>query len=119
MLTAVVGELEDATQRPSQVRSGKDVGLTVTELTPGLARRYGYKTTEGLLITSVAQGSEADRKGIQDGDIILEVNRARISSVDQWERILDRAKTGDVIMLLVRREGDGASQDFIVSLRIP
>jgi serine protease Do len=119
MLTAVVAELEDATQRPSQVRSGKDVGLTVTELTPGLARRYGYKTTEGLLITSVAQGSEADRKGIQDGDIILEVNRARISSVDQWERILDRAKTGDVIMLLVRREGDGASQDFIVSLRIP
>lgn len=119
MLTAVVAELEDTTQRPSQVRGGKDVGLTVTELTVNLARRYGYKTREGLLITDVAQGSEADRKGIQDGDIILEVNRAKVSSVDQWERILDRAKTGEVMMLLVRREGDGSAQDFIVSLRIP
>ena len=43
-------------------KSEKDVGISVSPMTPALARRYGYRTTEGLLITEVRNYSEADRR---------------------------------------------------------
>jgi serine protease Do len=118
-LTATVAELEANTQRQTQLKPGKDVGITVTELTASTARRYGYRTREGLLITDVAQGSEAERKGLEAGNILLEVNRVKVSTVDQWDKILEKAPAGSVLMLLIRREGNGQSQDVIVTVRIP
>lgn len=119
MLTATVAELEGQSQRQAQLKPGKDVGITVTELTAATARRYGYRTRDGLLITDVAQGSEAERKGLEAGDILLEVNRTKVATVDQWDKILEKAPAGTVLMLLVRREGNGQSQDIIVTVRIP
>lgn len=105
--------------RQPETSSNKDIGFKVQELTPRLARRLGYQTDEGLLITEVTRYSEADRKGIQRGEIILEVNQTKMESVEDLEKILKRAKEGDAIMLLVRREGNGRSQDRIVTLSIP
>jgi serine protease Do len=119
MLTATVAELQAQSQRQAQLKPGKDVGITVTELTAATARRYGYRTRDGLLVTDVAQGSEAERKLLEAGDIILEVNRTKVSTVDQWDKILEKAPAGTVLMLLVRREGNGQSQDIIVTVRIP
>jgi S1-C subfamily serine protease len=53
------------------------------------------------------------------GDIILEVNRRKVTTVEDIEKILKRIESGDVILLLVRREADGESVDRIVSLRVP
>lgn len=118
-ITATIAELEteDKTKTSGESAS-KNIGITATNLTPAIARRYGLKTTEGLLITEVENGSEAERKGLQPGDIILEVNRQKINSVNQWESILKRVKPGDALLLLIRREQDGRSQDAIVTLRV-
>jgi serine protease Do len=84
-----------------------------------LASRLGYRTEEGLVITEVTKYSEASRKGIQRGDIIIEVNQTKMEAVRDLENILKKAKAGDAIMLLMRREGNGRSQDYIVTLSIP
>jgi serine protease Do len=99
--------------------SDKDIGFKVRELTPRLASRLGYQTEEGLVITEVTRYSEAQRKGIQRGDIILEANQTKMETVKDLENILKKAKAGDAVMLLVRREGNGRSQDYIVTLSIP
>jgi len=117
-VTAKIEELEPEEKAKTPGESAvKNIGLTVTELTQTLARRYGLRTREGVVITEVENGSEADRKGLQPLDIILEANRVKIDSVSQWENILKRAKPGDALLLLVRREQEGRSQDFIVTLR--
>lgn len=119
-LEATVEELEpEQGERPGQVSSGKDIGISVRALTPSLARRYGFRTTEGLLITDVRPYSEADRRGLQRGDIILEINRKRVRTVEDLESVLKRSESGDSIMLLIRREIDGEIQETIVTLRIP
>jgi serine protease Do len=120
ILRAKITEREtDEEGRQPETSSDKDIGFKVRELTPRLASRLGYRTDEGLVITEVTRYSEASRKGIQRGDIIIEVNQTKMETVRDLENILKKAKAGDAIMLLVRREGNGRSQDFIVTLSIP
>lgn len=114
-----VEELEPQEEKVKTESSEKDVGFTVRELTPSLSRRYGYQTQEGLIITQVKRYSEADRKGLAVGDIILEVNRKKVATLDDIDKILKKTESGQVIILLVRREQDGESLDRIVTLRVP
>jgi serine protease Do len=117
--TAVVDEFEPEEKAPAADDSGKDLGISVTALTPSAARRYGLRVQEGLLITEVRSYSEAERRGLAAGDVILEINRHGAARVEDLEAVLKRAKPGDPIMLLVHREQDGAVQETIVTLRMP
>ncbi len=119
VVTAVLDELDEEAAKGQAVSSDKDIGLSLTAMSPSLARRSGYRTGEGLLVTEVRPYSEAARRGLQEGDIILEVNRHRISSVSEFEGVLKRTASGDYLMLLVRRESDGSSQDTVLTLRLP
>ncbi len=117
-VTAVVDELEPEREKGQVASSEKDIGVSVVALTPNTARRYGLRTTEGLLITEVRQGSEADRQNLAAGMIILEVNRKKMTSVGDFETILKKTASGDEVILFVRQETDGRSQDFIVTVKV-
>jgi serine protease Do len=118
-LTAVLAELEDEAEKGQAVGADKDVGLSLTALDSALARRYGFRTAEGLLIREVRPYSEAARRGLRQGDIILEINRKSAAAVADFENALKRARSGDHLMLLVRREAEGLTQDSIITLRVP
>ena len=117
-LTPTVEELEPEEEKGEVASSEKDVGLSLAPMTPSLARRYGYRTTEGLLVTEVRNYSEADRAGLAAGDIILEVNRKKVATVREFESLLKKTPSGDEVILLVRRESDGQSQDLILPLKV-
>lgn len=119
ILKVKVTERETEEERQPTTSSDKDIGFKVREMTSRLAARLGYETEEGLIITEVTRYSEADRKGIQRGDIILEVNQTKMKTVRDLENIVKKAKPGGAIMLLLRRESSGRSSDFIVTLSIP
>ena len=117
--TAVVAEREPQGKDPAAVESGKDIGISVIALTPALARRYGLRIQEGLIISEVRPYSEAERKGLAAGDVILEINRRKASRIQDLEAVLKQARPGDPLMLLIHREQDGGVQEPIVTLRIP
>jgi len=119
ILTVTLAERPGEEVETPASSSEKDIGLQVRELSPRLARRLGYRTEEGLIITEVTRYSEAEDKGIRRGDIILEVNQNKITSIADMKRILDRSDRGDVLILRIRRESDGRWQDSIVTLKIP
>jgi serine protease Do len=117
-VTAVADELEPEKEKGQVASTDRDIGVSVVALTPTTARRYGLRTTEGLLVTEVRQGSEADRANLAAGMIILEVNRKKMTSVRDFEDILKRTAAGDEVILLVRQESDGSQQDFIVTVKV-
>jgi serine protease Do len=118
-ISVTVEELDPQEKKAETKATDKDLGFTVRELTPDLARRYGLQTREGLIITEVKRYSEADRKRLAAGDIIIEVNRRKVATVDDLEKILDKVESGEAIILLLRREQDGEPLDRIVTLRVP
>ncbi len=80
------------------------IGLAVQELTPDLAEQFGYKAGQGVLIAEVEPGSTAAAAGMRPGQLIIEVNRKRVRSVDEFmkalkqsrERVLFRIKDGEL-----------------------
>ncbi|MEN6560140.1 MAG: Do family serine endopeptidase [Acidobacteriota bacterium] len=116
--TAIADELEPEKEKGQIASTDKDIGVSVVALTPASARRYGLRTTEGLLITEVRQGSEADRENLASGMIILEANRKKMTTVRDFEDILKKSASGDEIILLVRQETEGRTQDFIATVKV-
>ncbi len=114
-----VAELEPEPETAQKVSPDKDLGITVQEMTPRIASRYGFQTEEGLIITEIKQYSEAQRQGLEKYDIIVEVNRKPVQRVSDLEKEIKNTDAGDPIMLLVIRERNGQAQEFIVTLRIP
>jgi serine protease Do len=78
--------------------SGRRLGIMVSELTSQLADHFGVK--DGVLVTSVTDGSVASRAGLKAGDVITSVNGQRVGSRDDLLRVLrdaDRdSQTGSV-----------------------
>ncbi len=84
--------------------SSIDLGLDLEEITPENARRWGITRTEGLLITQVEYNSPAAEAGLRRGDIILEVDQDKVTTVSEFNRKIQDYKPGDVILLLVSRQ---------------
>jgi len=117
IITVTLGERPS--DQEASTASGKDLGINITTITPRLARRYGFQTEEGILITNVRQFSEAYRKGLRVGDIILEANREKVKTDRDFRNIVNKLDSGDTLVLLIRRERDGEQEEFIRTLRIP
>ena len=84
------------------------LGLRVAELNPEMAKRLGLpETEEGLVVAGVEPGSKGAEAGIQQGDVIKEINHSSVQTVPELKRHVEKAKTGDALELLLKRVGAG------------
>ncbi len=82
------------------------LGMELTPLTPDLARRLEVPSNRGgAVVTSVERRSAAAAGGILPRDVILAVNRQEVSSITQITREIQRVASGEVIPILVWRNG--------------
>jgi C-terminal processing protease CtpA/Prc len=101
--------------------SGRRLGVTVNELTSQLAEHFGVR--DGLLVTSVTDGTPASRAGLKAGDVITSINGRRVDSRDDLMRELrdaDRdARSGgyDVTIGIVRDKKETTVKATIESTR--
>jgi serine protease Do len=103
-----VAELKDKEER---VAAGggtleENLGLTVQELTPEIARNLRVAESKGLVVTNVEEGSPADEAGLRRGDVIVEVNQKKVDNLRDYRAALGRVGGADSVLLLVRRGGN-------------
>jgi len=81
-----------------------ELGIRAADLNPETARRFGIDENEkGVLVAGVKPGSKADQSGLQQGDIVKEVNRVPIQSVKEMTVEFGKTKPGDAASFLVKR----------------
>jgi len=80
-----------------------ELGMTVQKLTPQIAESLGLDKTEGVVVTAVEPGSAADEAGIRRGDVIVEVDRKPIRSLDEYKKTVAAIRKGKGVLFLVRR----------------
>ncbi|MGB6431536.1 MAG: PDZ domain-containing protein, partial [Candidatus Acidiferrales bacterium] len=80
-------------------------GVQVQALTPDIAQQLGLPAdTTGVVVTEVDPSSAAAEANLQRGDVIQEVNRQPVASVDQYNRAV-KAVHGQEVLLLVNSKG--------------
>jgi len=112
-LQVKVGELKDeqlAAMVPSSTKS--KLGIEVQQLTPELSRKFGLKDDKGVVITGVEPDSPGEEAGLRPGDLLLEVNRSKVGTVNQVKKALEKARADEPAVLLVRR--NGGTRYFVV-----
>ena len=73
-------------------------GVTVDDLSPDQGRKLS-----GVVIRAVEAGSAADRAGLRPGDIIREINRKPIRSVEDYERTTSQLPPKRSVLVLLSR----------------
>jgi len=84
-------------------QAGEKLGLMVAPVTPEVARGLGIEPGDGVLVRGVKSGSPGEDAGLQAGDVILEVNRKAVKSVEAFMEAVREAKEGASLLFLVRR----------------
>jgi hypothetical protein len=80
-------------------------GVAVQNLDAQIARQLRLSAmTRGVVVTDVAQGTPAAMGGLQAGDVIQEVDHARVYTTNDFDRALRRTP-GHTVLLLVNRQG--------------
>jgi serine protease Do len=85
------------------VQARQRLGMTVEPLTPLRAERYHVDVDEGLVVTAVTPNGIAARAGIRPGDVILQLGRFRVSTLDDFSALMARLpESGRARMYVVR-----------------
>ena len=93
----------------------EELGFSVRNLTDELADRLGFQTLTGVVVTRVESGSQAEKKGIAVGMLIMEVNRKPVKNTKEFDEAIEKAgKEGSVLLLV----NDGRYTRFVV-LKLP
>jgi S1-C subfamily serine protease len=97
------------------------VGITSEDLTPGIARRFGYPVKNGAVITSVRPGSPGARAGLRGGtderdfngvaftyggDVLVAVDGSPVRGANDVVRtVSERLRPGQVSTFTIVRDG--------------
>lgn len=87
---------------PRQQQLFQKMGMSLQDLTPELASRFGYEMGQGVLIAGVAPGSPASLARIEAGSLIEEVNRQPVHSLKELQQVLEKSSSAEDVLLLVR-----------------
>jgi serine protease Do len=90
---------------------GEKLGLQVIALTPRIAGRMGVdEDTKGLVIGAVDPSSDAGRKGLRRGDIILSANYKEVAAVEDLRAQIESAQADgrEALFLRIQRRGNPA-----------
>jgi len=81
----IVAERKDNVAAAAERSEKGHFGIAAQEISQEMARQLGI-SREGVIITEVQAGSPADEVGLQPQDIIVQVNRVKISSMKDFNR---------------------------------
>ncbi len=100
----IVSELPSEMQKPAKGEYSNLLnGVSIQDLTPEIIERLNMPNNiKGVIVAEVDEDSPAFET-IKPGDVILEINKGRITSVKDYEKVVAKIKPSEDILLFVRR----------------
>ncbi|WP_412063435.1 trypsin-like peptidase domain-containing protein [Rubrivirga sp. IMCC45206] len=102
--------------RYGEVRRGY-LGVEVFRMNQAEAREAGMSTVRGVLVTGVVDGGPADRAGIRQGDVLLEVGGRPVDATNQFQSRMARFSPGEEVSLSIWSRGE--ERQFRATLSAP
>ena len=92
---------------PAVEENGTVLGMTLRQVEESEAESLGLEHSEGMVVVNIDRESEAYKRGIRVGDVLLQINQQSVTSADEIEKVIENVK-GDkkFVMLLIQRRGE-------------
>lgn len=119
----VIGEFpEDDRMLANQRRNGQggvntlsNLGIEVRDLNDNLRSAYGLRPRdEGIIVTSLMQNSVLEQAGIQEGDLIMKINRQYVENTTDFRNALGELSSGAAAVLYIKRDDRRRVIDFVM-----
>jgi serine protease Do len=81
------------------------LGIVPQDVTPAIAKAFGVKEFTGALVGSVSADSPAQKAGLQNGDIILELDGKPVADANELRMSISMMAPGTAVNLKVLRSG--------------
>ncbi len=101
-LNVIIEKLGKGIETPELVIE-KILGLRTKTMPPAIAEQFGIRDGGAVLVLGVIDNSPAQRQNIRKGDVILEVNRKRVTSTEEMASVIKKLDKGDAVLLLMKR----------------
>jgi serine protease Do len=103
-ITVVIGKLDNdiainGKETPSNTMSKLGISVESTES----AQDIGYTEDYGVLVTKVEPNSLASLAGIKKGSLILEVNRQKIRTPGEFNKLVQETESNKPLLLLIKQ----------------
>ncbi len=102
--TSTIQEVVNQLLKNGKVTGRAAIGITIGPIPESASE--AYELPEGLYVVSVAAGSDAEAKGLVEGDIVTMVNGQSVTTTAQVGALIEDLEVGDTITLTVYREGE-------------
>jgi serine protease Do len=99
-------DTEFVAQKETQ-ESKDEIGIRVTDITPEISRQFNIAEENGVVVVDILPSGKGEQAGILLGDLIKEINHMEVSSVKNYQSILDNIKAGESMQLFIRRISAG------------
>lgn len=91
------------------------LGINFDELDSEKSEKYGVATSQGVIITNVAENGAALEAGLKSNDIIVKMDNVRINKFSDLQGFLGSKRPGDEVKVTVLR--DNQNKVFDVKLK--
>jgi serine protease Do len=92
-----------------QLKKGKVIrgwlGVTIQDITPELAKSFGFKSSQGALVSSVVEGSPAENAGLRRGDVILRFNGKEVENTHMLSQLAAATAPNTQVKIDILRNG--------------
>ncbi|MBS1208369.1 MAG: peptidase [Proteobacteria bacterium] len=96
-------KVKEQLQKHGKVSRGK-LGVVIQGMDKDLAQSFGLDKAAGALVSSVEPGGPADKAGLQNGDIIQQVDGTKVDESADLPRLIGDRNPGDTVKLKVWRD---------------
>ena len=107
-VNVTIGELKEneLASAAGAEQPGSGWGLQVGEITPDIAREFNLQSDKGIVVRQVKPDSPGAEAGLEQGDVILEVNHDKVNSLKDFMAHAKEAKDQKKPALLLVQRGN-------------
>lgn len=92
------------------------LGISGADITEDVANTYNMPN--GIYVTKVAEGSAAEKAGIQKGDILTEFDGKEVTSMENMQEILKYYKAGKKVKVKVQVADNGTYKEKELTVKL-
>ncbi|MDA3902852.1 MAG: DegQ family serine endoprotease [Desulfuromusa sp.] len=81
------------------------LGVLIQDLTKELAESFDIDQRNGILVAQVVEDSAAEKAGLKQGDVILQLNGNKVDKVAKFRNQIAMTRPGTEVDLLLLRDG--------------